>query len=326
MDCNNLEINAIVNVECSSHGSCINNTCICDDNWSGASDFVNTESLDCQINNYIILGLWILNIVVILYVYISSASIIIARTYNFIEQKKSKIDYNIFKNRGLLAVYVVFSICLPAQLAYSILKVINQNVHIGFDIAPTILFSIAKLGFYLSVTAYQPALLATVLKQEKNVKKLLQFNTIGSASLQSIAIFIGFFPVFFFNQIKNIWNIEQQILLVRSYYIIQAIALYLNAVFAIFISKKVTRILNASASLNYNKDTNQSDKMNKLKNRINGVQATIYKQALLQGTIYLVFGFFPYLYNKHDYFLPISWIGKIFFNIYFYNFYNFYKY
>lgn len=37
--------------ECSGHGTCTpNNTCVCDDGWTGLSDIINTEGVDCQIS------------------------------------------------------------------------------------------------------------------------------------------------------------------------------------------------------------------------------------------------------------------------------------
>ena len=66
---------------------------------------------------------------------------------------------------------------------------------------------------------------------------------------------------------------------------------------------QVDEVLSASYSATKNERTEQ------IRERLVEMQSENFRQAVIQTILYGVFLFYAFLWNKHDYFHPISWIA-----------------
>ena len=91
-----------ITVQCGGHGTCnpVNLKCTCDDLWSTAADFI--ESEDCPTSLIGIYILWAINVIEILWVIYGTSYVLVARLENFFEQRKKTQDYTLWKNKGLM--------------------------------------------------------------------------------------------------------------------------------------------------------------------------------------------------------------------------------
>eukprot|EP00456_Euglypha_rotunda_P089441 TRINITY_DN92634_c0_g2_i3.p1 TRINITY_DN92634_c0_g2~~TRINITY_DN92634_c0_g2_i3.p1 ORF type:complete len:100 (+),score=14.11 TRINITY_DN92634_c0_g2_i3:180-479(+) len=52
---------------CSGHGECINNTCHCDDGWSGYGDLLDRTPYDCNVNKTMVITFYSIQVVLDLF-------------------------------------------------------------------------------------------------------------------------------------------------------------------------------------------------------------------------------------------------------------------
>mmetsp|Transcript_19444 Transcript_19444/g.23656 ORF Transcript_19444/g.23656 Transcript_19444/m.23656 type:complete len:135 (-) Transcript_19444:369-773(-) len=82
--------------------------------------------------------------------------------------------------------------------------------------------------------------------------------------------------------------------------------MYFVGVQAVYAKHKVRKVFEDSIELHANSITAQH--MEKVKDTLIDVQTNFVKQGFIFGTLYLIL-FTPFLWNKYDYFLPITCVG-----------------
>lgn len=287
--------------QCGGYGNCTQTQrCVCDKMWSTNSDFVIFE--DCATSLVAMYVLWAINIIEICYVLYVTTYIIVARFENFFHQRKTKRDYTLWNNKGLIAVIIYFGLCMPAHLAMALLHMAEPLTRIGFDVIPTILFFLSKCGLYCTSVLVQGPLISAALKGRKEFRGLIRVNYIMSIVVSTISIVIGsmgFVTLDYFQTDR-----AKQVEIMRAYYYVQAIALFVNGLQAYFVKMYVFKVLdNARLAMS------SSDKTEYIKGKIGGFQNQIFKQGCIQGVVYFVMAAVPFFINKHQYFLPMSWLA-----------------
>ena len=266
-------------------------------------DFVSFQA--CVTSEIIIYVLWSLNILLVAYVVYSSFSVILARFENFFEQRKTKKDYTLWHNKGLIGVIAYFCFSLPFQVAMAILHLVIPTTRIGFDPLPTALFFFAKTGFYVTVIFTTGPMLAVTLKGDPRRKYLVKFGYMMNIFSSSLAIAIGALPIV--TLIKFQGNLDEQVLIFRAYLFSQTIAMFITAALSLLVLKKVNRALDSAQGIVVSQEMQK--RTQSIKKKIYDLQFNGFKQGIVQGVIYLILGLVPELWMFHMYFLPISWFA-----------------
>jgi hypothetical protein len=280
--------------DCGSYGvSCDAGKCVCAEFWSTNMDFLNFEY--CATNAIAIYILWGLNVVEIFWVLYKSAWVIFARFENFFEQRKTKRNYTLWDNKGLIAVMLEFGISMPAQFIMAILHFVQPDTRIGFDVFPTVLFFVAKLGFYSCVVFVQGPMLAVTLRGEANKGNIVRMGYIANTVSATLSIIIGSLPfitltIFFLPGFEL-----QQLAIMQSYYFCQACAMYANCVLSLGIMKKANELLDRAEHL-VSSDVNMKSKNQSIREKINNLQKSAAKQGAIQGSIYILMGAIPFFW------------------------------
>jgi hypothetical protein len=210
----------IVGPQCSGNGGCFydsasrSGVCLCKPGWKGESDFQVTNSLlDCQINVVAIQVLWGLFLVfhIVSYVrYLPKLRWLWKKHLVIVDRNKANGKrYTLWDNKGLLsfAPYVTFG--WWSQLIYGIAKIADQDFKIGQSVWLTILYLIWRTTFFFapnstcfvaqlsiseltySRTAFQPALVESLLRSQRNLDHLISRNRLLSQISLSIAFLLG---------------------------------------------------------------------------------------------------------------------------------------
>ncbi len=300
--------------ECSGHGKCIGNnnnsnpsqgevsSCLCDDGWSSKCDFIETYNKQCPLNLLSIRILWGLNLLLIIFVMTESFEVFLFRTVNYLKLRKER-GIGIQQNKGLFAVYIYVIISLPAHICLSILKLINPDLHVGFDILTSIFFFLGNVGFYASTSVYQTALFASTFKKEeiKKVQGLHLYNGIVWLS-QMIGALVGFIPLAL--ALERVNDVGTQQSFIISYFVLRSLSFLGNGLTTGIMVKQITVVLDKSAKTN---EVNSS-KLLELKAKFIDVQSSAFKIATLLGIFFLLCACWSYMWTKHDYMLPLVWI------------------
>jgi len=228
--------------------------------------------------------------------------VLIARTENFFEQRKFKKDYTLWKNKGLIAVAIYFGVSLPCQLIMAILHMIDPLTRVAFDTFPTMLFFLAKCGLYGANIFIQGPLIETVLKGHHELKDLIRLNYAFGFCISVCSIVVGSFAFITYDYYED--NLPEQIMVMRAYYYVQALALIINGAQAYMVKRWVFQALDAAQAI-----VSSQDKTRMIKQKIGSYQGGVIVQGTLQGIIYIVMGSVPFFLNKHQYFLPMSWLA-----------------
>jgi hypothetical protein len=191
---------------CSGHGKCVDTNvtttattreyiCLCDEGWTGRSDWIDGDGYDCGVNILAVQAMWGVNVFITLFLLAKSIPYIQHRLENTRKvkdtMKKKGKEYSIKNNRGLLAMYCFFGICTPAQLVMGIYRITNTQVRVGLDLLPTLLFCALKFGLYMTSWLFSPALLAAVLRGQKSMDRIVKMNDRFSLALSLVAIVLG---------------------------------------------------------------------------------------------------------------------------------------
>lgn len=304
---------------CSGNGNCTSElddgevkfACECDEYWTGLSDFVNTEGVDCQVFEPAILGLWSLNILLALNFARRSIPRINTRWKAYKVTRDTQLargkKYGIKNNRALIANFIFILVNVPGIILFAIIRMAKPDERIGVTVLITIVFCIVKVSFYASSWFFQPALFGTVLKgsgksglKAIGIKPLIKLNDRLSLAQAVISAGGGFLPFFSIGASSEdaqvIWFI---------YCMLTALGLVWLFLQSYYVKVKAIEVLDQSYSISKN------EKTKKMRKRIVDMQNSALVNAPIQFMIYIVWGFYAFLWNKHDYLLPISWVSML---------------
>jgi len=290
--------------DCGSYGlECVSGQCICQDTWSTNMDWVNFEF--CGTNSIAIYILWSLNVLEIIYVFYKSSWVILARIENFFEQRKQKRNYTLWQNKGLIAVLFSFGISQPIQLAMAILHLVDPFTRIGFDLLPSLLFFFAKVGFYCAVIFSQGPMLAVTLRGDPNKQQLVRLGYIANSFSGGVSICAGALAFLTLTQFQSVDDQTQQVQVMQSYYFCQGLIFVFNLALSLLIMRKVREAFERANNL----VSDEQNKNSSIRKKVNDLQMSSARQALVQGAIYILMGSIPFFWTYHAYFLPMSWLA-----------------
>mmetsp|Transcript_11284 Transcript_11284/g.12932 ORF Transcript_11284/g.12932 Transcript_11284/m.12932 type:complete len:402 (-) Transcript_11284:151-1356(-) len=300
--------------ECSGHGTCTpNNTCVCDDGWTGLSDIINTEGVDCQISIPAVKGIWGVTLLLAVWGQYKGFGHFVYRWKNFrtsqAEKKKRGIHVSIFKQQVLLACFCFEFLCLPCTVLLGLVRIIFDDERVGITFTSTLLFALAKIGFYLGNFFYNPTILALTLRDGKkflngaNVDQIIQVYRMATKALTATSILLGFLPFIVFFDGGELNSTAEAVYLV--YFIGMVLTIVLIGLQSLVIAVRAGKMFEASYQ------ATKDEKIRLMKEKVTDLNMSGVKQAFVQVLFYLMFLLNPYAWNLHDYFLPISWISFI---------------
>jgi len=313
----NFEIGGYENIrgECSGkdHGTCnlATELCECEEGFTGRSDWLNTEGLDCQLNVRIYKAFWGLNgAFAILYQFKTFPKMKL-RYLEFKEKQKaiqaSGKTMNIRQNRGLVAIMFYEFWVFPSLVLCAIVKITMDDERVGITPLITVLFAVVKVGFYFGVAyMFQPSLIRTLLqsgslKRNKKIQRLiLVSDTFARINLMfSVTFsFVPFITLFRGGKLDRTAEIAWVIYFGGS---IVSLLFYFTQ--SVYLKYKIVKVLDSIQQNN--------SQVRETKKKLVKIQTTVMFQTLFQSVLYSLFLFWPYLWNKHDYFLPLSWLAFI---------------
>jgi len=296
---------------CSGNGFCNNSKCICDKGWTGLSDFVNTEGLDCQIYDPAVRGLWAFDILLASIVLVKSASRVKARWENFLAGRRMARErgrhYTILENKPLIASIFYWFVLFPCLILFAIVRITKSDERVGVTFGVTFFFLMCKFGFYMAGFYFYTSLFEAVLKgaiiRQSGLRtdSLIKANYMFAALGAVISISAGILP--FISLGLNDFKSSQAIWV--SYLIFLFLSLVWYTAQGVYIRLKVKEVF----GLSYKLSKNQT--LKEIQNKLEDMQKALIIQASVQMIFFLCFFMVPFLWNKHDYFLPMSWITYV---------------
>jgi len=189
-----------------------------------------------------------------------------------------------------------------SQFIFAIIKIVDQNYKIGNSILVTIFYILWRTTFVFAPDTFQPALLASLLKTERNLDHIIEQNR--KLSLVHMVVFSSSSILTIIPMVVS-EDPFRPIVGTVSFVIFCCMASLTMGALAVqgyFVEKRVQKILTSSFAIS--KDARTAKVMTKI--ALN--QRDVVKGGLAQAFIYGLFAAFPYLWNKHDYLVPVTWI------------------
>jgi hypothetical protein len=309
---------ALVGPPCSGTGACVydaalgRGVCVCDAGWSGYSDFkITTSQVDCQINYVIIRVLWALLLITSLGSFFLSwpkVRLALARHQNVVALHKSRgKTYRIYDSKSLFCCLIIMCQGTPCVWALALLKLVDPEQHVGAQWAPTLLWWAVRFAVYVTVFTMQPALLRSLLKNQRTLEPIVRFNENLSVVFLLVAEFAEIVSIWPVVAAVDPFNPVPGIVALLFYGALFSLAMLGSALQAWYIERKVNQILSASHELAKN------EKTLRIREKLAGVQKSVRFAMYFQALIYIFLIAFPFMWKLHDYFLPVSWqaIGPI---------------
>lgn len=304
---------------CSGHGTVLyvpgedKQTCVCDEGWTGLSDFTNAYGVQCHIHTWAIKGLWIVNLFLTLFVALYAAP----RTWS-VYKKHREIDeryrakkksYPIYKNKNLFTMIVTYIFIFPFGLATGLLRLTGDNRRIGTDVAMTICWIICRCGTYIGAAIQQPSLTEMMMKAESN----------GRATIER-SVKVGYI-ISFFACCHGLWALPvlatqaQDVELSRACFALfcfgQMVTLLGLATQGLVIKRNLHEILTKSYNASQQKRDPNAKQIVLLRDLMVANQNKIIRTTSQQVPIYLILGCSPPLWIVNDWVLPILWLAPL---------------
>ena len=303
---------------CSGQGECLNGTsgnlfCKCKEGWTGRSDWVNTEGEDCHINVAAIQILWGINMASILFAYARTGPLVYSRWRSLSRRKAAKNIHGGGKNltlavRSMNGLIGFYCICMPLLFVIGLVRIIDDNERVGVTVLITTLFLLVKIAFYVSAFLYQPAQLAIFIKSSlkgvsHDLEVVLKISNIGGGVFAFISIGLSFIVIgpmiypeasstFYAGYIGGLG-------LSFVWYGLQAQA----------IKWRAHALLTAMGSKGDNATSN--DLAQAVRARVYKIENEVIGQTVIQLFLFMATVSIAFLYNKHDYYLPVVWLAMI---------------
>ena len=293
--------------ECSGNGNCVQSIgrCVCEDGWTGISDFFGDPGTDCQIFVPGIQAEYGILLVITLWSWYKQYPGLKKRYKDYIKTKqeaqaKGK-TYNVLQNRAVVTMIIWNTLGAPSIIASCLIRMASNEERVGVTGLLTFFFMMVKNIFYLSSLLYQPYLFKTLLKGERmnntaNGSAFLHFVNISSGIGFAISVVGSFIP---FISVADP-NLAGETFI--AYYISQFLTLFYQVYIAAAIYFKAEKLFGISYSMN------KDEKVLKTKQKMKGFQRVVIVNAGMFGLIYVVFLIWPFWWNLHDYFVAITWL------------------
>lgn len=303
---------------CGGHGQCLpydplNLTfaCVCEEGWFGGSDFHVTSSLtDCHVPTVAITVLWAVYLVIhvlIALTYVPRVRYLVGKHKTLADSAKQKgRQYKLTHNKPLLALVPYFVLGWPMQLVYAAYKLANIRTYLAQDVVLTVTYILWRTTFFFAIAYFQSNFLASLLTNEKKMQQVVRQNFFMTKlhfvvmTLLSVCLIVpaavGENP---FNPIVGMWSVAVFLLLT-------SVGMLLIGVHATFVKKQVVDILERSFAITHDIKTR------KLCDRFTKFQSHNVRTAYLQFVIYGFYGAFPFMWNKHEWLVPIAWVPVVY--------------
>ncbi|GBG24386.1 Hypothetical Protein FCC1311_006042 [Hondaea fermentalgiana] len=297
---------------CSGHGSCTSDgACECDSGWTGRSDFVNTQYLDCQIHSVSVFALWGALMFLAVWGQISMWDQIMDKWETFKKNRETRLRAGmrtrLVDNPGLMAVMTFTYIGCPGILAMGMIKFFVPSARIGVSIAPTLLFALVRAAFSTMIFFYQPALLATFLRNSRRRQSEILFlvkltRWMARANLAG-SLFCSFLPII--TLLDGGYPNRLAIAVFRLYLWTNflTVLLHMSQAFAVY---QKARDMFADSQQLHESDILRETRRKMINGEIKGIV-----HGGVQATLLIVFAVVPFFCNKFDYFNPIGWMTYV---------------
>jgi hypothetical protein len=288
---------------CSGAGNCSAGACTCEWPWTGLSDVVNSAGLDCSQND---LALWAANlcVTVVLSSFALRSFLLMRQDFGVMveRQRAQGRTLRLSDNRGLVAMYLYFVVIVPSLLAISVVRLLDVEQRIGVTAPMTVLYAVARSGFYAAVYAFQPGLLQAVLlgRRGNKIRRVLWladrtylYSGLWVSVLSSLPLFLlgvedGVAPVRLV-----VWHVLNGG---------SALAMLLSLPLIFYINRRVQRALARSLKLY------PSERAALAKQRLGRMERVAFLVTLVNLGAYAMLAVLPALGNKMDYWVPVSFM------------------
>ncbi|GBG34050.1 Teneurin-4 [Hondaea fermentalgiana] len=285
---------------CSGHGTCVNGTCICDAGWTGRSDWMNAEGIDCQIHMPTVKALYGILALAQVVGYIMAIPYLKSRYAAYLSLKdlhrRRGESYSMRHNKTVLAMAIWYLVGAPMLFLYCLVKWTANEERVGVTWGLTILFVVVKLLFYLCVLLTQPTLLRAVLHDLQKGSHYVRINDRMTVVMYAGQLLSGLLAV------AAVLKPDAQ----QTIYIIYLVVMLYVAGWisgqAFFIKARVIHTLDRSHRVA------AMPKMLVLKDKLVAMQNSAIRQGALLAILFLIQLVWPFLWTKHDYYLPLSWL------------------
>lgn len=279
---------------CSEKGSCefavigseVIAGCVCDDGWTGRSDFIDSSGLACGVNEYAIKALWGANILLLAVTLFQTRNDVLAKReqHNTVVQTKAQQSkkYGIWDNKGYAAILVFVLGCAPVTILLGLVRIFKDDERVGLTALNTTLFALAKLFFYLTAFLFQPSLLQTILKGSKAQKKLVGLARGWGLVNLILSVGLGFLPfvtLIFSDTGRD--SVAQNVYV--AYMAGQMLTMFVFFSQSVLIERKFLEIMDSTAT------GTKSDKSEEIKRKLLVFQHGLKIQAGAQFIIYGIF-------------------------------------
>jgi len=177
-----------------------------------------------------------------------------------------------------------------------ILRIVAPNERVGLTTGATLCFAMIKSSFYLSSGLYQGHLMVALLGHEPGHKRIVKVNSRASGVFFGSQVLLSWVPFFSINNQDK----AQEIFLFHT--ATTCMSLIFVAVQAIYVKNRVVEVFDNSYKMTKQK------RILLAKERTVANQMQAFKQGAIYGFVFLVIFIWPFMWTKHDYYLPISWI------------------
>lgn len=295
--------------DCAGVGTCAfslafgRNTCTCPAGYTGLSDFyVTSDVTDCQLSLVAVQVLWAIN----LFFCVLSIPLCGVRARKLLRLQRDRarargVPFRAWENVSLMAITPYTFAGLPAQMGLGILRIATPNTHIGVDWSATILWWILRLSWHCVLFSFQPTLLATLLRSQKNLdaEPIIRLNFAGAFVMFWVGLSVQFaaaapivLPVDPFNPVPA------QIAAVLFYFG-SFVVLFGSGMQAIYINNQAQKLLDKATDA----------RSLWVRSNLLLLQRNFSFAFTAQGLVSLAFGVLPWLWHLHDYQFPVTCIA-----------------
>mmetsp|Transcript_12499 Transcript_12499/g.14360 ORF Transcript_12499/g.14360 Transcript_12499/m.14360 type:complete len:391 (+) Transcript_12499:216-1388(+) len=288
---------------CNDRGICVNDTCQCEDGFTGLSDFINTEGLDCQINELIVDCLWGF----LLFAAVVGQLLSVPKFLDRYRRHKER-GHPLKKNKILIAIILYETIVVPSVILAAILKLADKSQRVGVTPGITVFFFTGKFGFYLTAFFIQPALTEAMMKGSKLGKnpvidRIIRIQYVGSFMMFVISSLLALLP---FITIANGGVYDETAEIVHlAYFGGSAFSMFAYSLQCVFLIFKINGVMKPSGLA---AGTPSDDKLEQTRKALVSFQKQTLIQQYINGGIFTAFAAAQYMWNRHDYYFPLSWV------------------